>query len=56
MRKVAVVLMTAALAACAVGPSYEEPDTPVPGEFVGAGERDISRAAGGGAVLDSVRR
>ena len=37
MRKVAVVLMTAALAACAVGPSYEEPDTPVPGEFVGAG-------------------
>jgi outer membrane protein, multidrug efflux system len=36
MHKVAVVLLTAALAACAVGPSYKQPDTPVPGEFVGA--------------------
>jgi len=36
MRSVAVVLFTAALAACAVGPSYKQPDTPVPGEFMGA--------------------
>ena len=35
-RLVAVVLLAAALTACAVGPSYKRPDTPVPGEFVGA--------------------
>jgi multidrug efflux system outer membrane protein len=36
MRSVAaIVLLAAALTACAVGPNYKEPDTPVPGEFVG---------------------
>ncbi|HEY7378974.1 MAG TPA: TolC family protein [Steroidobacteraceae bacterium] len=36
MRTVAAALLAATLTACAVGPNYKEPDTPVPGEFVGA--------------------
>jgi len=31
-----LLLLSAALTACAVGPNYKEPDTQVPGEFVGA--------------------
>jgi outer membrane protein, multidrug efflux system len=35
MRSILAIVLSAALTACAVGPSYEQPDTHVPGEFVG---------------------
>jgi len=48
----------AALAACTVGPDYQPPETPIPGNFVAAAQARIAKPAGDrhdGRVVDTAR-
>jgi multidrug efflux system outer membrane protein len=43
MQKLAALLVSLSLTACAVGPDYVQPDTPLPKEFVGANQKSFTQ-------------